>query len=316
MRREPEQATSVTVFIFANHRARYLPIALNELVRCEAVRASCAAIVILADRFSFMQALRARRRLRKAASISVRLNLFHRRGNSYWQKLAHVESSTSPYVVKCDEDIFMTSAGWDVFLSQAPDEDVVLSPVLSTGIPTVEHFLDACRDRGFASEIRASFSGQRIPDTWGQDYSALPDYYAPNPTEFFESVEHLQTDLKGVHPIRFSETAQWRLARHCVEEDWWRETHEPRTVPLDFPYLCNSLILTTPTVYKRLLREVRRGRLSFDGYDEIGLNRQAREGRLRIEVLLGCHAVHPSYNSCGPVYESISDYFFREVSRA
>lgn len=315
MTRTSVRANITNVFIFANHRARYLSAALAELVQCDAVQRGDAEVVILADRPSLVQALHVRHTLRDVAKISVTPTLIHRRGNSYWRKLAHLADSTSKYVVKCDEDIFMTSASWDSLLSQTPEKGVVLTPILSTGIPTVEYFLESCNDKIFVSEIRRIFESQLIPNAWGQDYSTLKPYTSSNRAPYFQSVDRLSTNLKGVHPIRFSSEAQWRLAQHCAEQSWWRTPLSPKRVEMEYPYLCNSLILTSPAVYADLIKDVKVGRREFDGYDEIGLNMQAQEGRLSVEVLLGCHGVHPSYNSIGPEYVEISDFVFREVPR-
>jgi len=315
MTRTPVRAKTTTVFIFANHRARYLSVGLAELCQCNAVQKGDAEVVVLADGPSLVQALQVRHTLRDVAKISVTPTLIHRRGNSYRRKLAHLADSTSEYVVKCDEDIFMTPASWDSLLSKTPEKGVVLTPIVSTGIPTVEYFLESCKDKIFVSEIRRIFESQLIPNAWGQDYSTLEPDASSNRAPYFESVDRLSTNLKGVHPIRFSSEAQWRIAEHCAEQSWWRTPLSPKRVEMGYPYLCNSVILTNPAVYADLIEDIKVGRRQFDGYDELALNMQAREGRLSVEVLLGCYGVHPSYNSIGPEYVEISDFVFREVPR-
>jgi hypothetical protein len=53
--------------------------------------------------------------------------------------------------------------------------------------------------------------------------------------------------------------------------------------------------------------------LYFDGFDELPLNEILDLRGRRIEFIIECLAIHPSYNSIGDDFEMISDSFFKNI---
>jgi hypothetical protein len=241
---------------------------------------------------------------------------------TYWKKVLLASHSRSNTIIKWDEDIYMSSLHASNLLccieNQSWEDIDVLSPIVSTGIPSFEYFLDYYVDNEYARDIRRTLKDQKFIDWWGSkvEYASLNDTYEPeNWKAFFSKVSQLKHPYKGMHPIRMSNGVQKSLNEWILNNRKWEIWSPPSTIlTLDeSPYFCNSVFCCSPKFLRLLVKKVKRGDLFFDGYDEIALNGLLNERGRKIGFIAGALAIHPSYNSIGVEFEDISQNFFERI---
>lgn len=194
----------------------------------------------------------------------------------------------------------------------------VLSPVVSTGIPTCEIFLDFYMDKESAYRVRQLLEEVKFEDWWDSrvQYSSLNGVYdAQDQRDFFQKVAQLPHPYKGMHPVRMSKAAQEMINEWTLDNREWINWSSPSKIfPLgDSPYFCNSIFSCSPKYLRFLALKVKKGELIFDGYDELALNELLNEKDRRIGFIGDSLAIHPSYNSIGESFEEISKRFFEGI---
>lgn len=228
--------------------------------------------------------------------------------DSYWGKALRTYLSPAEVIVKVDDDIFMDKNSWLLFLASAmkSESDVLLSPVITTGLPSVELFVQHYLTDSEAEEVRELFDAVVFPNSlWGVDYSTLNFRYRLGLEQFLRAVKALPTDYLGIHPVRISPEAQARLLQlglkaldrgivQQVKDDLEESTS----------YFCNNVFSLHRSSARKLIRGFFLRRFRFDGYDELGINWLISRGFVRHYVIKKALAIHPSFNSA-PGFESL-----------
>lgn len=308
----------LTVFFMAHSRRRYLEQTVGQLVACEqAVLKRISVVFLVTSRKDVRALIRPLFRLWRAGTpawIVIK--------GKYAAKAHAISRAKSDFIMKCDEDIFMTSATWAAFITRSLEADwtntKVVSPIVSSGIPSYELFLAHYGSPSLVGEMEQILATVQIPgDLWGADYRKLEGIYRDDGAEaFFRVVKRLNHPYKGIHPLRLSEEGQRRLVRFCIDEQNWRRPD------LDLgwveiavsPYFCNSAFISTTSFYREAVEGMASGRFFSDGFDEVALNQALDLDGRKILFDAACVAIHPSYNSIGLVYSDLSDDFFRFVA--
>ena len=309
---------SITVFFMAHSRRNYLEHTVRQLAACETATLKLVSVVFLVTSKKDVRAL-LRSLLRLWISgVPARIVI----AGKYSSKAEEISRATTDFIMKCDEDIFMTSATWTAFVTRALEADWtnvrVISPIISSGIPSYELFLSHYGSPSFKAEMAHILAKVEIPgDLWGADYSGLGGIYRNRGAEeFFRVVKRLHHPYKGIHPLRLSEEGQRRLLRFCMEDQRWSRP-DPNFGWVEIaasPYFCNSAFISTSSFYRGVVEGMASGRYFDDGFDEVALNQALDNDGRRILFDTACVAIHPSYNSIGSVYRDLSDEFFRFVS--
>lgn len=308
----------ITVNFLAHHRRRYLPAVCSELAAAsEETRSRLQAKILIYPLRSF-GAVKASARMLRESGIPTRIVS----SGNYMGKARVVARARTPLTMKHDEDVFMSRSDWATYVDAAASADWltwdVLAPVISSGIPGCEHFLDFYASDHLRSSLRQHFAEYRIPNLWGVNFEPLAGTYrADDPSAFLEAVRRLETPYKGIHPVRLSRFAQEALIDEALRSLRTRAGQPVRDiVPLAAsPYFCNNSFVSTTRFYREMIDGIDRGEFYSDGFDEVPLN-QALDARGRkIGFVRDALAIHPSYNAVGEAYSQMSDRFFVEVQR-
>jgi hypothetical protein len=238
-------------------------------------------------------------------------------GGNYRAKLFRSFDFSSDYTIKIDEDIFCTAATLDYMIDNAPtaitDKNFILTPLLSTGIPTTDRFMATNFEASDIADINKLFLEVLFGHIWGGDYSSLNKHTisssdnAWHPEKFFETVETLQTCFKGIHPVRLSSQAQTKMNYYVMKNIAKMTRTDFSIVNVDYPYICNSFFMIRTDVWKALLQD---STLWVDLYDEVPLNLYMKRNNKSMAIVENTFVVHPSYNTIGEHYASISDGFY------
>ena len=79
------------------------------------------------------------------------------------------------------------------------------------------------------------------------------------------------------------------------------------------PYFCNSVFIVGTKTYNDVVAGIDKGVFFSDGFDEVALNQYMDLSGRNVYFNSGVAAIHPSYNTIGYQYESISDKFFSTI---
>lgn len=307
----------ITLYFIAHTRQKFLARICQEIYHIKQDLKDNLEVVVLNDQFCNSTIIGELEQNFQAHGIKFK-NVI---SGSYLDKCIIMSQSTSEFIIKCDEDIFMTTHGWNAFLSDLNrvnwDKNALYAPVISTGIPTIELFLDTFVDPTTIKWLRSMMHGKDVGSHWGVDYSHIK-YDEHKPYDFFLCVKNfIKHYYKGVHPIRFSLYMQKILVDYVLASDNWRAPKYDRNlVPLrvDAPYFCNSIFLMPTHSYKCAIDGILSGRYINDGFDEVGLNQMLGQNDNTPNIYnLNAVAIHPSYNSIGLEYNKISEVFFENI---
>lgn len=314
--RTKNSSNKVGIFIVAHRRSKYIIKNLEGLL--SSVDSDLYEVCILKDEFVKESTLNEIKKECHKHNVTFRVFSSH----YYFDKVKLIASSSYKIVIKCDEDLYFGKNSWlSIFASLKSMDSYnfdVLSPILSTGIPSVELFLDKHPDSKFVSGIRNGFAKTNFTDWWGGrvQYENLNGKYdARNSDTFFQHVDLLPHVRKGIHPIRLNEELQRAMMLNSLGNQWWNNLPVSSFVVNGerYPYFCNSFYITKRTFLVDLLQGIESGDLENDGYDEIALNQHLKLHNRRIGFISHAIGIHPSYNTIGDSYLEIADIFFHEI---
>jgi hypothetical protein len=235
----------------------------------------------------------------------------------YFNKSILISEQSTEYVIKCDEDIYLSTDGWNKYLFGVHDIDWTQTacyvPLITSGIPSVEFFIDYFMSKKDTQFFRAEFSKIQIPNLWGVTYEHL-FYPTENPNNFFEQVNKIDHYYKGIHPLRVSMYLQNALTDYLLMDTSWTNVNlENNLINFKPVYFCNSIFLMPTKFYKAAIYGMTCGQYTMDGFDEVGLNQYIKDTNKNYICNLNSVAVHPSYNTIGSVYETISNKFYENI---
>ena len=121
--------------------------------------------------------------------------------NNYLTKVKsacnYAESNNIPYLMKCDNDIFIKAQTLDYMINNLHlldnEKHLTLGPVLTSGIPGIEYFKEQFLDEDSKVTIEDLFLKSIFRDGLGADYSSLHKYTLNSikwyKDDFFEGVK-------------------------------------------------------------------------------------------------------------------------------
>jgi hypothetical protein len=209
-----------------------------------------------------------------------------------------------PYLMKHDNDIICPTYLYDFLFENTnllDDEiNLLLTPTLTSGIPTVEQFLyDFCSPEEI-KEMHSLFLECRFGNIWGVDYSGLNKHTLIETTwkakDFFQTVKEAPYFYKGVHPIRLYDKAIYRLNEIVLKKK--NEIFQKRNATILFddvsPYFCNSIFLIKRNIYNTIVNSKN---LYVDPFEEVPLNRFRDIHQMKILYTKNATAIHIIYNN-------------------
>ncbi len=262
----------------------------------------------------------------KAADITYVINPIYGADDNYMRKIALAVSQNTPYSMKLDEDCFLNHLTYDYIVENLhildnPD-NLILTPIVTNGIPTTDLFIDNFLDSKTKNEICDVFLKTNIPNIWGCNYSSLNSYTIGaqkwDPKSFYEKVSELPHFYKGIHPVRISELAQDILRDFVINNFslFWNSTPTGIKVITE-PYLCNSIFIIRTDRWREVIN---RKDLYRDAFDEVTLNLYRHETHKNFCVIEGAFCIHLYYNTinqfngdfllkCSEYYKGLTEKF-------
>jgi len=255
----------------------------------------------------------------KENGIIVEL-LFYPYGFNYQKKYANFCNHECEYSCKLDEDIFLNNYLWDYIIENINvldnEDNFLIAPSLSTGIPTIDYFIEDHFDEKYKKEIFDSFLKTKfLANHWGVNYSPLNKYTTEtniwNQDNFYKGVEELNCArkyFKGIHPIRISRESTIIMHNFLLDNcGKFLEKKEYSFFEINMPYLCNSFFFIKTDLWEEMFR---RKDLFLDMFDEVPLNLLREEKKTKMLGIKNSFAIHNVYNTISSDFDNVDRQFF------
>lgn len=214
------------------------------------------------------------------------------------------EYNKSEYMMKCDNDILILPQTLDYIVNNLnlldDPKNITLGPTLTSGIPSVEYFVQSFLTEAQQSVIRKKFIETVFYSIAGVDFSIFNKHTLDssewNKDIFFSDVKYnLNHHYKGIHPIRFNVDALKYLNNCIIENKHKLFNTTPSGLIYDntSPYLCDSVFCIKRDTYKRIINDTS---LFVDSFDEVPLNKYAWANDCAHIFIENGYAIHPMYN--------------------
>jgi hypothetical protein len=227
------------------------------------------------------------------------INTYH----NYLDKIRIAISSSTEYSVKLDEDCFINNHVWDFLIENVDvlqkNDVLTLSPVMSNNIPSCDYFIeDFINDELVKNKVYNHFLNRQMPNgLWGVDYTPL-NKFTINSTKwdaikFYEGLNCLNTNTKGIHPLRISYEAQMEINNYILKNiDKFISHNKFELFEINSPYFTNSLFFIKTSEWINVLSQP-----TVDVYDEIALNKYKRDNNKKFLFVKNGFGIHPMFNT-------------------
>jgi hypothetical protein len=217
--------------------------------------------------------------------------------------IQYAETTAIPYMMKCDNDIFLNAQTLDFIVENLEllnsDKHLTIGPVLSSGIPSVEYFMEQLLDESTKKRLEDEFLKVRFSDVNGADYTFLNKYTIESEkwdkNGYFNDVHKMQHYYKGIHPIRISNPGIHLLNDYIIQnKDRFLAPRELSIINDDrSPYLCNSIFAIKTDTYKKIVNDLS---LYVDPFEEVPVNKYAWNHNMNHLFVKNGFAIHMYYN--------------------
>lgn len=235
----------------------------------------------------------------------------------------HAENNNTPYLMKCDNDIFITSQTLDYMIDNLSILDnsthLTLGPTLSSGIPGVEYFITQYLSESEKNTLNNKFLETQFYNRDGAVYTHLNEFTTNSSVwdknSFFENVRYMEHHYKGIHPIRINYDAIHYL-NTCIldNKDKFFKTIPTSLILNDTsPYLCDSIFCIKTDIYKKIIYD---SSLFVDAYDEVPLNKYAWNNSMKhafVENGFGIHILYNWYSNLSEYENNFCEHLFNSV---
>ena len=227
--------------------------------------------------------------------------------NNYLPKVnyaaCYAEQHNIPYVMKCDNDIFIKAQTLDFMIDNLHllenKNHLTLGPVLTSGIPGIEYFKNQFLDFEAQTQLEQLFLNTNMYNRDGATYDVLNKHTLDakewNYKAFFDSVKTMNHYYKGVHPIRFNTESLQFLNEYIIHnKNRFLQNADLSIIDNDMsPYLCNSIFCIKTDIYKQILLSKT---LYVDKFDEVPVNKFAWQNNMNHLFVKNGFAIHMYYN--------------------
>jgi hypothetical protein len=232
--------------------------------------------------------------------------------------ISYATNNNIKYIMKCDNDVIIPTYTIDFIIENIEyldnPENLTISPTLTTGIPSVEYFLDEFLTKDEVNLVRNEFKkcifnvqpnimdytflNEHINLNLDWDYDNffkklksnidnLPDYGNGR------TVNSYNKHYKGIHPIRHG-FGNSLINEFVIQYKERFFSNKNCTLFRDGkPYLCNMCFFIKTEVYDDIINKKN---LIIDGCDEVPLNRYRNDNNMAHLIVRGGFAIHITYN--------------------
>jgi len=227
--------------------------------------------------------------------------------NNYLRKVnyavSYAETNKFPYVMKCDNDIFLKAQTLDFMIDNLylleNNKHLTIGPVLTSGIPGIEYFKEEFLDLESQKQLEKLFLQTTFYNRDCATYDFLNEHTINanewNKDNFFTGVKSMSHHYKGIHPIRINESSLQFLNEYIINnKDRFLQNNELNILKNDnSPYLCDSIFCIKTETYKNILSD---NSLFVDDFDEVPLNKYAWKNNMNHLFIKNGFAIHMYYN--------------------
>lgn len=239
----------------------------------------------------------------------IECNIIHM-SPAYMDKINVITTKLdTPYSVKLDEDIFISNHLWDYMIENVglldDDENLILAPLLSCGIPTGEYFIDGYFDADRKKELhdtflRFGFGKDGVPvNPWGWDMTFINRLTTGagswDGAAWLEETNNIPHHYKGYHPLRNGYETHRKLNELILDDVGKLVTKNDYSVfPVKNRYYTNSMFFVKSETWLKILTD---RSLYRDGFDEVPLNLYMQNNNLNYLFVKEGYAIHTMYNT-------------------
>ncbi len=228
--------------------------------------------------------------------------------NNYMMKahfaLKYAKDKSIPHMMKCDNDLFFRGRTLDYMIDNLhmldDDTNLTLGPCLSSGIPSIEYFMDDYLSEGERSILKKKILETDFQDIWGAKFKHHNKFTLEasswDSNAFFADVSNNTHYYKGIHPIRVNLDAINYL-NDCIIANptpFYEEKDLSLIRNTKAPYLCNSVYCIKTSNYHNILNDQS---LFVDYYDEVPLNKYAWKTSAAHLFVRHGYGIHMHYNT-------------------
>jgi len=245
-------------------------------------------------------------------------------GRHYMGKVEKAIDESDTYSISLDEDVFLNNHIWDFMIENCEvlndNRNLLLSPLLSTGVPTIDWFIDDFFDEDDKNILFEKFKRTRFiesectpPGCEVLNRCTIDSMGTWDSKYFYEEVKKMETHYKGIHPVRVSTEIQSILVDLVLKhkDKLLNKMDYSLFFNNDRPYFCNNVYMIKTETWKKIVYDQS---LFVDKFDEVPLNKYRINNNLNMVLIKNSFGVHPSYNWIGmEKYRELSDKFFNGI---
>ena len=229
--------------------------------------------------------------------------------NNYITKIKYFIEYTKKinfkYCLKFDNDIIVNNYVLDYLIKNIKIIDnptnLFITPVISSGIPTVDIFINDFFINDEKNTINNLFKNTVMPNNlWECNYSKLNENTINskewNISNYWKNINELPYFYKGLHPIRINKEAICYLNNIILK--YKNKIYEKQDYKIkitnEYPYFCNSIFAIKVLDYENIINNIA---LYVDPYDEVPLNRYLKLNNMSGVYITNSFSIHPFYNT-------------------
>lgn len=228
-------------------------------------------------------------------------------GDNYMQKIEFAQTQKCEYAISMDEDLWFNENVLDFMIDKADEvlskpENLVLTPILSNGIPTCDMFVEDFMTPEQQAEVNSMIVKTEIPDMWGANYQKLNRATTRaggiwSPDLYYSLVKDIRHHYKGIHPVRINFELNKRI-NDIILADWDKFVNVPYeklyAQETKHPYLCNSVFVIKADRWRGIIADKS---LFRDPFDEVPLNLYREQNNLNWVFVRHGYCMHMIYNT-------------------
>ena len=290
---------TLDIFYLTNRRPKFLLAHALELSEAIKEEHRVRSVVFLGNPNSIPQTIKdsIRELLKEQIIIED-----HYGNDDYMGKLNRIASSDADYVMKIDEDCYMTSESWRrmiALIEEIRDDDLFATGCITNGVPTCDLFLQY-HTPNIKDRIETDyFCKTNFHPINGADYRVLnhPSLKMRwNPDFFWYLVSTINHPYQGIHPMRMRFDANVILNDYILDN--FNASMLPKDIPVihektKYPHYCPQVLLMEPT---KLVKVLGSKELYFDSYEEVPLNFYREKNQLAMAIAPGIPILHTMFN--------------------
>lgn len=222
-------------------------------------------------------------------------------GFNYTEKLKFSINLDCEYSIKLDEDCFINNHIWDYLIENCAvlnnDENLLISPILSTSLPSCDEFIDNFLNDYDRKTIHNHLLNQKMPNgLFNVNYEPLNKFTIEantwEPKSYYNAIANLPTEKKGIHPIRISYNAQIDLNQMILKNYKKLLTKNIYNFfEINVPYFTINMFMIKTSTWKHIC-----DKNSLE-YDEIPISNYKRSNNLKFLFIKNAYGVHTMYNT-------------------